>query len=289
MCLQSQSCPKRMLLVIYAYGDDGSDARHERVTAVSIIAGYEEWWREVEDQWIIRCNGIPFHATDCESNPPRGDYRDRLSHQEAKDMYRDLTGIIASSRLGGIGIGFDLVAQKKVFPNSPLDFAYYRALIDCLMKVSNVAENFQDVCEVTYDISRENEAKAAMLYASLRESEERFSRLLHSKISFKSWRDNPRLQVADLLAFEAWKALDHTVGPIKRKRKSWDLLRATNRFETYSYGEEWFSSLKAHKDSGELEKLVGFNESDYLSWLSRQQLKHNSYNIFAFIRSRNEK
>lgn len=38
--------------VIYAYGDDGSDEKRERVTAVSVIAGYEEWWREVEAQWI---------------------------------------------------------------------------------------------------------------------------------------------------------------------------------------------------------------------------------------------
>lgn len=45
----------------------------ERVTAVSVIAGYEEWWRKVEAQWIVRYGNIPFHATGLERNPPRED------------------------------------------------------------------------------------------------------------------------------------------------------------------------------------------------------------------------
>jgi hypothetical protein len=73
----------------------------------------------------------------------------------------------------------------------------------------------------------------------------------------------PRVQAADLLAFEAWKALDHTIGPVKRKRKSWELLRATQRFETFSYSQDWFRDLKAHINSGELDRIVGFNEAGY--------------------------
>lgn len=69
-----------------------------------------------------------------------------------------------------------------------------------------------------------------------------------------SWRESPRLQTADLLAFEAWKALDHTVGPIKRTRKSWEVLRATDRFDAIAYGEDWFRSFKSHIDSGKLGK-----------------------------------
>jgi hypothetical protein len=29
--------------LMFVYGDDGSDAKKERVTAVSVIAGYEHW------------------------------------------------------------------------------------------------------------------------------------------------------------------------------------------------------------------------------------------------------
>jgi len=77
-----------------------------------------------------------------------------------------------------------------------------------------------------------------------------------------SWRKSPRVQTADLLAFETWKALDHTVGPVKRTRKSWELLRTTQRFETYSYSEDWFRDLRTRLSSGELEKIVGFNEAE---------------------------
>jgi hypothetical protein len=91
------------------------------------------------------------------------------------------------------------------------------------------------------------------------------------------------VQAADLLAFEARKALDHTVGPVKRTRKSWELLRATQRFKTYSYSEHWFRDLKAHLDSSELEKIVGFNESNYKEWLKSSGCQHSISNLFHFL------
>ena len=100
---------------------------------------------------------------------------------------------------------------------------------------------------------------------------------------FVSWRKSPRVQAADLLAFEAWKALDHTVGPVKRTRRSWALLRATGQFETYSYGEQWFRDLKKDIDSGQLEKKVGFCEADYLRWLKDTNRRHSISNLFEFL------
>ena len=265
--------------MLYAYGDDGGDAKKERVSAVAVIAGLEEWWDAVEDAWIVRCGEIPFHATDCESN--QRDYRD-IPHEETKALFRDLTGILASSGLGGIGIAIDLAAQKKILPGA-LPLAYYRAFIECVERAANVAQNIGQVIEITFDISTENKYNAALLYSWMRGADARLHRWLHPKISFVHWRESARVQVADLLAFEAWKALDHTVGPVKRKRKSWELLRATNRFETLSYSEEWFRDLKAHIDSGELEKVVGFNESDYLHWLENRGRKHSLSNLFHFL------
>ncbi len=45
--------------MIYVYGDDGADANKQRVIAVSVIAGREEWWQSVEDQWVA---GGPHNA-----------------------------------------------------------------------------------------------------------------------------------------------------------------------------------------------------------------------------------
>ena len=89
--------------------------------------------------------------------------------------------------------------------------------------------------------------------------------------------------MADLLTFEAWKALDHTVGEVKRNRKSWEVLRTTERFGTYSYSYDWFRDLKRHIDSGELEKKVHFSEQDYIAWLSERHQKHNMSNLITFL------
>jgi len=265
--------------VVYAYGDDGSDEKKERVTAVAVIAGYDTWWEEVEPKWIARCNGIPFHAKDCESD--QNDYKD-TPHQENKAMYRDLVTLLAQSKLGGIGIAIDLVAQKTIFPNS-LPLAYYRAFLETLQRTAVVAGHMGEVAELNFDISTENEFNAGLLYSYMREGETDLFNWLHPKISFVCAKDCARVQMADLLTYEAWKALDHTVGPIKRTRKSWAALRSTGRFETYSYSEGWFNDLKQDLSSGALEKKVGFNQGDYQKWLTDRRRQHNLSNLFTFL------
>jgi hypothetical protein len=268
--------------MIYGYGDDGADQKRERVIAVSTIIGYEEWWQHVEADWIGRCRGIPFHATDCESDV--GDY-EGIPHQQNKAMYRDLVRILANSSLGGIGVAIDLVAKKNVFPNS-IAPDYYRAFQECLVRAANVGENLGQIVKLTFDSSSETEYNAGLLYSFMRASDARLAEWLDSSISFLPWRESCRIQTADMLAYEAWKALDHTVGPQKRIRGSWETLRATHRFETLSYSTDWFLDLKKNIESGELEKTVGFKESDYIDWLRESGRKHNTTNLIQFLGSR---
>jgi hypothetical protein len=268
--------------VIYAYSDDGSDEKGQRVIAVSIIVGYEDWWEQLESEWTVRCDGIPFHATDCESD--LGDY-EKTPHEQNKALYRDLVGIPASSPLGGIGVAIDITARKEVFPSS-IAPDYYRAFQECLTKVANVGMNLNEVVEVSFDISAENEYNTGLLYSFMRGTDASISKWLHPKISFVPWKESPRVQTVDLLAFEAWKTLDHTVGPVKRKRRSWEALRGTKRFETFSYSIDWFRDLKKHIDSGQLEKIVGFNESDYMGWLRSSGRKHSTSNLIHFLGTR---
>jgi hypothetical protein len=268
--------------VIYGYGDDGADQKRERVIAVSTIIGYEQWWEQVEADWTVRCGGIPFHATDCESDT--GDY-EGIPHEQNKAMYRDLVGILAASPLGGIGVAIDLTAKKSVFPNSVLQ-DYYRAFQECISRAANVAEHLGEVVELTFDVSTENEYNARILYSFMRDSDVRLARWLSPKICFAPWRGSARVQTADLLAYEAWKALDHTVGETKRTRGSWETLRATRRFETLSYSTDWFRDLKRHIDSGELEKIVGFKQQDYTDWLKASGRTHSTSNLIHFLGSR---
>lgn len=225
-----------------------------------------------------RCNGIPFHAKDCESD--QGDYRG-IRHDENKALYRDLTTILAESKLGGVAIAIDLVAQRKILPNA-LPLAYHRAFVETLVRVAHMSENLGDVSELTFDVSTRDEYNAGLLYSYMRHGDSKLFNWLHPQISFVSAKHSARIQTADLLAYEGWKALDHTVGPQKRQRKSWETLRATERFETYSYSDAWFTDLRAHIQSGDLEKIVGFNESDYKHWLEKMNRQHNLSNLFTF-------
>lgn len=265
--------------MIYVYGDDGADENRERVVAVSAVAGLEEWWRDLESRWIPRCKGIPFHAKDCESDYQ--DYRG-IPHEENKAMYRELTQIAADSSVSGIAVAIDLTAQQKVFPGS-LQISYYRAFVEVIARVADMAESVGHIAKLTFDVSGETEYNAGLLYSQIQGSEPRLIEWLDPEISFVSAKKSPRVQVGDLLAYEAWKALDHTVGPIKRKRKSWDALRSTGRFETYSYSHDWFGDLAKNIESGEVAKRANFTQQDYFDWLTSVGRQHNLSNLFTFL------
>jgi hypothetical protein len=200
--------------------------------------------------------------------------------KENKNLYRDLTTILAESKVGGIAIAIDLIAQHEVFPNS-LELAYYRAFLECLASTAVCAKNMGEVAELTFDISTENEYNAGLLYKTMRDGDPELLEWLHPKISFVPAKESARAQTGDLLAYEAWKALDHTVGRVKRKRKSWEVLRGTGRFETISYSKQWFEDLK--RNLGNLENKVGFNQQDYSQWLTDRGRHHDLSNVFQFL------
>lgn len=111
-------------LMLFAFGDESADETKERVFAVAGVIGSEEQWESLEKKWGARCNGIPFHANDCDSN--HGDFK-VFSHQQNKDRYRDLTVLLTQSGLGGFGIALDLFAQKLIFPQAPGDSLFTSA------------------------------------------------------------------------------------------------------------------------------------------------------------------
>lgn len=263
---------------MFVYGDDSSDERKERVTAIGIVLGSEVMWARLEPRWIARNEGVPFHAKDCESD--QGDYRN-IPHAENKALYRDLVTMLADSELGGLGVSIDLEAQRRIVPNS-IDFMYYKAFMEMLPYVSRFSAQVNRIAKFTFDISTENEYNAALLYSYFKENEPEMSKQFAKEISFGSAKDSARLQVADLMAFEAMKALDNIVGPVKRKtRRSWAALQSTSRFETIAFSSDWFSDYRAHY--ADLEKIVGFNQKDYEQWLIDKRRHDDVSNRFHFL------
>lgn len=263
--------------VILVYGDDSSDEKGERVRAVGGVVCETFGWRALEREWLIRTGGVPFHAKDCDSD--RNDYKN-TPHAENKALYKDLAIMTANSRVYGIGVAIDLMALKRVFPEAE-ELAYYRAFLRVVEVMKDAAKETGEIADFTFDMNLETHYNAGLLYGVARESEPTWKPYLAEKITFTFAHKEPRIQVADLVAHEAMKALDNQVGPIKRPvRKSWDALHASGRFIVEGYTTEWFNDLK--KNYGELEKTVGFTWKDYFGWLANGNRQHNISNLIHF-------
>ncbi len=273
-------CAKSQLVAVMllVYGDESMDETKQRVCAVAGIIGTEAQWGDLEWKWTRRTNGVPFHGNHCDSD--HGDYASR-PHWENKELYRDLTVLLANSGLAGFGQAIDLIAKNKVFPESE-DIAYYTAFQRVVFSMKNFAGHLGEMAELTFDMRMESDHNAGLLYGALRENEPDWSPHLASKISFEFAKTNPRIQVADLLAREAMKALDNHIGPVKRTiRGSWQTLRDTGRFETDSFSTEWFEDLK--KKLPDFAQSLGMQKSDYVTWLRARNRQHNISNMFHFV------
>jgi hypothetical protein len=272
---------KYSAVAILSYGDDSADEKRQRVCAVAGVVGTWSSWRTLEREWLIRTNGIPFHATYCESD--LGDYKGR-PHAENKALYKDMAIMLANSTVYGIGVAVDLSAARRVFPANPdiAEIAYYRSFTRIIEVMKNVAKESGEIADVTFDMRLDTEHNAGLLYGSTRENQPEWTPYLAEKITFEFSHKQPRIQVADLIAYETMRGLDNRVGPKKRPiRKSWIPLHDSGRFLREEYSDDWFQRLKA--DYAELEKRVGFGEKDYKDWLQKKNRQHNMTNVILFF------
>lgn len=265
MCAQSQLAAERLeAIMLFVYGDESFDADKERVCAVAGVVGTGESWAELEAKWKARNGSIPFHAVDCWWG--HGDY-ENIPREQSQALYVDLINLLADSGIGGFASVLDLAAQRATF--APPVFSppvYYQSFMTVLEKMRNLAENRDDFAELTFDSRLESNHNAGLIYAYLRSSNPNWEERLASKISFESSRDNPRIQVADLFAYEAMKDLDNQVGPKRRPtRKSWQVLKETRRFQIEKVSTEHFGDPRM--DPLNLLKALGFTPENYADWL----------------------
>lgn len=268
------------------YGDESMDETQSRVCAVGGLIGTEEAWSAVEPKWKSLHGDTPFHANDCDSD--QGDYslrpgeRPDEQHQRNKALYKASTILLAESNIGGFASAYDLAAQREVFPQPYSPPIYYQPFLDVLQVMRNSAEAGGETAELTFDSRLESEHNAGLIYANLRKSNPAWRDRLSEKISFASSQTNSRIQMADLFAREAMKALDNEIGPRKRAiRKSWELLRSTGRFLVCSFGRRYFAAAK--RDMENLEDIFGFIGRDFQAWLKEGNRQWNVTAYFEFL------
>lgn len=268
------------------YGDESLDETRSRVCAVGGLVGTENAWKDLEDKWKSLHGDIPFHAKDCDSD--HGDYKPKpgedegAKHRANKELYKHSTILVANSEIGGFASAYDLAAQREAFPPPYGPPVYYQPFMDVLQAMGNFALHRDDEVELIFDSRIESEHNAGLIYAHMRESNPEWKKRFASKIAFETSSDTPRIQMADLFAREAMKALDNEIGPVKRKiRKSWEVLRGTGRFIVYSFSHEYFAGIK--RDIPNLEEELGFNADDFARWLQKNKRQWSVTSYFEFL------
>jgi hypothetical protein len=268
------------------YGDESLDETQSRVCAVGGLVGTEGHWDALETKWKALHGPVPFHANDCDSD--HGDYAPtegedkNAKHLANKELYKQSAILLAESEIGGFASAYDLAAQREAFPPPYGPPVYYQPFMDVLQAMGNFAVHRDDEVEFTFDSRIESEHNAGLIYAHIRESHPEWKKRFASKISFECSRRSPRVQIADLFAREAMKALDNMIGPKTRpKRKSWKALEDTRRFWVYCFSHQYFNAAK--EDLPNLDALLGFDSIDFGKWLQRKGRIWNVTNYFEFL------
>jgi hypothetical protein len=261
--------------VLSAFGDESGDETKRRVFAVGAVFGEQHQWDDLEIKWRARLpEGIDFHAADCDSD--KGDFAN-FSHQHNKDLYKDLTLLLVSSKLLGYGVAIDLISQNKYMGNLLPESPYYKCFGEVVLFFAHRTVMYvpREQVKFTFDRRLEVEYNATALYdymAKLPEWEDR--EYIDEEVAFAS-RKSVGVQAADLWTREVMKRLDNEIAPIKRQiRKSFQALENTERFGGVIYTGEYFNGLQQAVNAMDISDGPGaFKHGDYKNWLTKYKVQ----------------
>jgi hypothetical protein len=261
--------PLREMVLLSVFGDESADSINQRVFAVAGLLGDEKQWASLNAAWVERTGGKVFHASDCESDG--GDFIG-IPHKENLELYKDLTGILANSKLIGFGVAIDLVGCRTHFPDMLEENPY----LSCLLRVVKFLSEKAGQCvpssdvEFTFDQNTSNEFNAGLIYQYLTMHPDWKPReLVADKLSFAT-RKTVSIQAADLWAREVMKRLEwelYQYAPVPRR--SWTALYETRLYGADFLMEGFYKDLKSKIPV--LEQQTGVKKADYRVWLKNRQ------------------
>lgn len=252
------------------YVDESSDARKERVFAVAAAIGTSQEWALAEAAWLGRTGGKVFHAAECETEFAKDP--DPAKHKASLALYKDLTQILVNSPIIGVSVALDLKSFHEFFPNVLPDAAYMKCLKDLIESMASNAKRFQGEklsLEFTLDDRKESRGNAGVLYSALaNEPEFVGTSVFGAHVKFDT-RQNPRIQMADLLAREAMKDLDRRVsGSGRAPRLSKQALDGAGKFIFMERDRAYVKNWKERMP--QLHQATGFSSEGYYDWLVRK-------------------
>ncbi len=268
--------PSRRIGVVYSvYGDESSDQGKSRVFAVAGLFGSEDDWYGVRNEWIKRTDGKIFHAADCECG--KGEYAN-TSRSDNLALYKDLTKIIAQSRLLGFGSALSIAHFKKYVGQFLGEEPYYLCFNIVVTQLTRAAAMClpPDTVKFSFDRNFDTQHNASMLYgylANLEEWEER--KYMADEISFVT-RKEIGIQAADLVARETMKELDRIItGKPRFRRKSISALGLDGKVQFRLYTEDWFKELSRFAATESQRTGRAYSMKTYHVWRERYGLMDN--------------
>lgn len=264
-----------------AYGDESADESKQRVFALAGIFGSESDWDALKKTWGTRTGGKIFHATDCDTD--QGDYK-HTDHRDNKQLYADLTQIIAASNLLGHAAIVNLAEYNELIaPHldaEPYYFAFNSVVIHLGKKAAVCIP--RDRVKFKFDRNHQIEHNAAELYGAIIKRPYASRELMDDEVAFVSRKDIG-VQAADLVAREAMKWLDNRIGPVSRyTRTSTHVLLDSKRIKFRLYGREWFEKLRDGAAMMPEESYARYSEEGYRQWLSQERLQHTLPNKIRY-------
>lgn len=249
-------------MMLSVFGDESADERQERVFSVSGLHGSASEWNRAIEGWIKLTKEEEFHAADWER---AGRYREVI----------DLAEFVGSCGLiAGFSVSLDLIAFCEVFPENLRDSGYYQCFSKVLQIHSDNARQWNErvsanpncgdpliTLEFTFDHRQASEGNAGTLYSAfINQPEWKDANILSSKVSFDC-RSNPRIQMADLVAREAFRELDRRVSsPHKKRREPFLALERHGAFKFIELDRKYCIELRG------LVQASG-DEPQYWEWL----------------------
>ena len=263
---------RRRAVVYTVNGDESHEGKARRVFAAAGLFGSQEDWDATEAAWLIRTGGKIFHASECECD--QGDFAG-IDHKENQKLYKDLTQIIAQSKLCGFGAGIDVAGHREFFPDAIDECSYHKCFLEVLIHFGELAYISipQDKVKFTFDQRIETNYSAGQLYQwTVNQPEWKLTSFYHDAVEFGT-RRSPGIQMADLLARETMKELDNGIGPVKRDmRRSMRALvdKGQPRFSFKYFMREYFEDFK--KKFPDVEAAAQLDMGNYGPWLSTMGL-----------------
>jgi hypothetical protein len=253
---------------LFVYGDESHEGKQKRVFAVGGLLGSDEDWGPVEAAWIGRTGGRIFHAKDCDSD--QGEYK-CTDHSENKLLYRDLTLLIATSKLIGFGSALSIKDYRDAFPHDLTDHPYHVCFLDALKYFTQVSRLSipPGVSRFIFHRRHETEYNASEIYGYFCKLSE-WKPFMGDSVSFES-DASARVQAADLVARESMKHLDNSLTSNRPRRQSFITLQDTRRFVFIEYRRDSFEMMKERR--AELGSAADF--PDYHQWRAGLKLDDN--------------